>query len=77
MSAIYQPWKKTGYYLEESATVIFDFGDGKVIVKIPGRHELKQAEEIYNTMREEFLRGYMQGVEDKVREIKEVLNCRY
>jgi hypothetical protein len=77
MSAIYQPWEKTDFRREENETIITDLVDGEVIVRIPGRHLLDQAKEIYNVMRMEFLRGYMQGAEDKVNEIKHVLNCRF
>jgi hypothetical protein len=77
MRAIYQPWERTDYRREENETIITDLVDGEVIVRIPGRHLLDQAEEIYNTLRMEYLRGYMQGATDKVNEIKEVLNCRF
>ena len=75
MSAIYQPWEKTDFRREENETIISDLYDGEVIVRIPGRHLLDQAEEIYNTMRTEYLRGYMQGMTDKINEIKAALGC--
>jgi hypothetical protein len=74
---MYQPWDDTGIREEGSETVIFDRFDGEEIVRIPGRHMPEKARLIYNTIRMEFLRGYMQGAEDKVREVREVLNCRY
>jgi hypothetical protein len=77
MGAIYQPWERTDFRREENETIISDLYDGEVIVRIPGRHLLDQAEEIYNVLRMEFLRGYVQGATDKVNEIKEVLNCRF
>jgi hypothetical protein len=77
MSAIYQPWEKTYFRREEEETIINDGEDGQVIVRIPGRHRLEQAEKIYNVMRMEYLRGYMEGATDKINEIKEVLNYRY
>ncbi len=77
MGAMYQPWERTDFRREENETIITDLVDGEVIVRIPGRHMLDQAEGIYNAMRMEFLRGYMQGATDKVNEIKEVLNCRF
>ncbi len=74
---MYQPWERTDFRREEGETIITDLVDGETIVRIPGRHIPEQAKLIYETIRMEFLRGYMQGAEDKVREVRAVLNCRY
>ena len=76
MGAIFQPWSKTTYDIEWPQTIVRDRRTQEVILRIPVTdHGYEAIKDIYEMARMQYLRGYTQGMTDKVNEIKAALGC--